>query len=99
MQQAWASILTPKGLVKRSLICRAPMLLPTVRCFWPLPRMAQHWHDCAQALAPHVGEIKRLYVTPDGRGLGLGKALVTAVLDQARRIGYREIKLDTLPQM
>lgn len=46
-----------------------------------------------------MGEIKRLYVTPDGRGLGLGKALVTAVLEQARRIGYREIKLDTLPQM
>ena len=50
-------------------------------------------------LAPEVGEIKRLYVTPRGRGLGLGKALVAAVLGRARHIGYREIKLDTLPEM
>ncbi len=50
-------------------------------------------------LAPQVGEIKRLYVTGNGRGLGIGKALVTAILEEAGRIGYREIKLDTLPHM
>lgn len=50
-------------------------------------------------LAPQVGEIKRLYVAPQGRGMGLGKALARAITEEARRIGYREIKLDTLPQM
>src|SRR5579883_1315590 len=48
---------------------------------------------------PDVAEIKRLYVAPAGRGLGLGKALAGAILEEARRIGYRQIKLDTLPQM
>jgi GNAT superfamily N-acetyltransferase len=44
-------------------------------------------------------EMKRLYVTPEGRGAGLGMALVQAVIGAATRIGYAEIRLDTLPGM
>ncbi len=44
-------------------------------------------------------EMKRLYVAPAGRGHGLGHALVRAVLAEAVRIGYREMRLDTLPSM
>jgi ribosomal protein S18 acetylase RimI-like enzyme len=44
-------------------------------------------------------EMKRLYVAPDARGMGLGRALVEAVLDAAIRLGFREIRLDTLPDM
>ena len=42
-------------------------------------------------------EMKRLYVAPRGRGLG--RALVDAVVGEAARIGYREMRLDTLPSM
>jgi putative acetyltransferase len=44
-------------------------------------------------------EMKRLFVRPGNRGLGVGKALVTRVLDEARAAGYTEIVLDTLPAM
>ncbi|BCS32405.1 N-acetyltransferase [Luteitalea sp. TBR-22] len=45
------------------------------------------------------GEMKRLFVRPSGRGLGVGRALVSAVLSQAVVIGYTEVVLDTLPSM
>lgn len=38
-------------------------------------------------------EIKRLYVLPEARGAGLGRALVRAAIDQARGMGYSEMLL------
>jgi putative acetyltransferase len=44
-------------------------------------------------------EMKRLYVRPLYRTLGLGKALAERVIADARMLGFREMLLDTLTQM
>lgn len=43
-------------------------------------------------------EMKRVYLRPAARGTGLGRQLVTAVLTEARRLGYQRVCLDVLPE-
>ena len=44
-------------------------------------------------------EVKRLYVRSAFRGRGVGRALLTWIIAEARAAGYREIVGDTMPVM
>jgi len=51
---------------------------------------------CLKKLEEGIGEIQRMYVLPVFRGKGLGRALVNRLIEDARAIGYRQLKLESL---
>lgn len=50
-------------------------------------------------LEPGVGEVKRIYVRADYRGKGFGHPFVRTIIGRARALGYRKLRVDTLPSM
>lgn len=44
-------------------------------------------------------EMKKLYVKPEFRGKRIGKALAEYIIEEARKIGYSRMQLDTVPSM
>ena len=55
------------------------------------------WRALPGDRKPSAWELKRLWVRPQARGLGLGQRLVEAVIGRARVAGKTELLLDTAP--
>ena len=56
------------------------------------------WRSFTNPELSHAWELKRLWLRPNTRGLGVGRALVQAVIDRALAAQKSAILLDTEPQ-
>lgn len=45
---------------------------------------------------PGVAEMKRMFVFPEHQGIGAGNLLVEFLIEKAKELGYRSIKLDSI---
>jgi GNAT superfamily N-acetyltransferase len=50
---------------------------------------------CLKPLTDSIGEVKRMFVRPEARNRGLGRALLDRLLEEARQIGYKRVRLDS----
>jgi ribosomal protein S18 acetylase RimI-like enzyme len=50
-------------------------------------------------LEPEICELKRLYVRPAHRKMGLGRTFSLRMIEKAVQLGYRRMRLDTLASM
>lgn len=50
---------------------------------------------CMRTIRKDIGEVKRMYVRPEFRGRGIGRALLEALISEAQEIGYPTLRLDS----
>lgn len=72
-----------------------------IRPFFTTPTTAESSALLASSTSPATTtcELKRLYLTPESRGLGVSKLLMEVALSEAKKLGYKEMLLDTLRTM
>lgn len=83
------------AILERDMLDLDKFMPPKGRLFLCYPEEKPGGMGCLKPLSEGCGEIKRMYVRPEYRGKGLGRALLEAILRGALQIGYERIRLDS----
>jgi ribosomal protein S18 acetylase RimI-like enzyme len=80
----------------RGVSAHEPAMVPPYGCFL-IVRLAGRPIGCAalRTLEPGLGEIKRMWVSPEARGLGIARRLLGTLEARGREMGMDRICLDT----
>ena len=86
---------TDKAINEHAIGCIA------IRPFFSTPTTTESATLLSNSTSPATTscELKRLYLTPASRGLGVSKLLMDIAISHARKLGYKEMLLDTLSSM
>ncbi|HLN75174.1 MAG TPA: GNAT family N-acetyltransferase [Prolixibacteraceae bacterium] len=52
-----------------------------------------------EGLPANTCELVKMYLLPEGRGLGLGRTLIEQCMQTARDLGFEQMYLETLPEL
>lgn len=84
------------AMVQSDLDDRAKFYPPTARFYLLRHEGAYVGVGCLKQLGPGIGEIQRMYVRPHVRGVGAGRRLAERLIADARLLGYRTLRLESL---
>jgi GNAT superfamily N-acetyltransferase len=51
---------------------------------------------CLRKIGDEIGEIKRMYIRPTHRGRGIGRELLEILFEEAKSLGFKTIRLDSV---
>ncbi|HEY8397862.1 MAG TPA: GNAT family N-acetyltransferase [Flavihumibacter sp.] len=52
-----------------------------------------------EGLPPHWCELVKMYLRREARGLGIGRTLIAKSLEEAKKMGYKTVYLETMPEL
>lgn len=70
-------------------------LPPTGRIILALVQKTVCGIGCLKSINTEIGEIKRMYVAPTYRKNGAGRAILDRLVEEAKKIGYQKLRLDS----
>jgi len=53
----------------------------------------------SDGLPPFTCELVKMYLKPEGRGIGLGRSMISKCIEFAEQSGYKNIYIETMPEL
>lgn len=85
----------PAKIVKQDITQINKYLPPNGHVFLALIDNNACGTACLNRISEEVGELKRMFVNPSFRNLGVGEALLQSIINTAKERGHKKIRLNT----